>query len=110
MKPISKLAYLCSVLICSVALASTSASELDRYHKQIDYRCNVNADCKVKNIGNCCGYYPKCVNSRANVNPELVSSICQKEGINSICGYQEINRCECVQSQCVGSYIKRQSQ
>ena len=29
----------------------------------LDRSCRVDADCAVKNVGNCCGYLPACVNT-----------------------------------------------
>jgi hypothetical protein len=102
MRVFSNLVIIFSFIICS----SVEASQLDSYRNQINYNCAVDSDCEVKNIGDCCGYYPKCVNSEANVDPELVSKTCQKEGLVSGCGYQDVDICECISGQCVGDNKK----
>lgn len=62
--------------------------------------CAVDADCAVKNVGNCCGYYPQCVNVDHQPNPAAVQADCAREGRSSICGYPEIQGCRCVEGQC----------
>lgn len=73
--------------------------------KQIDYfnpkkDCTIDADCVVKNVGNCCGYYPQCVHKDAVVDAEAVSRECAKRGEVSICGFQDIEYCACIANQC----------
>lgn len=102
MRSMSKLVILLGLLVYSVV----EASQLDSYRNQIDYSCSVDSDCEIKNVGNCCGYVPKCVNSEANVDPKLVNLICQNEGLVSECGYLDIDICECVSGQCVGDSKK----
>ena len=58
----------------------------------IDYSCSVDDDCSVKNVGNCCGYYPKCVNVNFEPDP---SKACPGTGMAGICGWSEISRCTC---------------
>lgn len=65
-----------------------------------DRRCRVDADCTVKNVGNCCGHYPMCVNRDAKVDPAVVRAQCRKTGMASVCGFPEIAGCRCVQRQC----------
>ncbi len=67
---------------------------------EVDYSCKVNADCAVKNVGNCCGYYPACTNIDSPTFPEQVEQRCAAEGTSSICGFREISACQCVQSRC----------
>jgi len=62
--------------------------------------CESDADCAVKNVGNCCGYYPACVNKDADTFPERVAAECAKQGVSSICGFPEIPGCRCVAGQC----------
>jgi len=70
---------------------------------EIDMRCRTNADCTVKNVGNCCGYYPACVNVDSPTDPAGVQAGCAKDGMASVCGWQEITSCSCVQGRCEGS-------
>ncbi|HEV8693580.1 MAG TPA: hypothetical protein VGQ93_05235 [Lysobacter sp.] len=66
----------------------------------IDTTCKTDADCTVKNVGNCCGYYPACVNVNSPVDPQGVQARCAKEGMASVCGFQEISACNCKQGRC----------
>jgi len=65
-----------------------------------DRSCRVAADCAVKNVGNCCGYQPACVNRDAAVDPEAVRAACERDGKASICGWKDIQACDCVQNRC----------
>jgi hypothetical protein len=67
---------------------------------EVDYSCSVDADCTVKNVGNCCGYYPACVNRDSPTFPELVQQRCEAEGMSSICGFPTIERCTCIAGRC----------
>lgn len=66
----------------------------------VDRSCRTNADCAVKNVGNCCGYMPACVNVNAQTNPAAVQAQCAKQGLASVCGFQDISSCECVKGTC----------
>ncbi|MDH5833142.1 hypothetical protein [Luteimonas kalidii] len=65
-----------------------------------DTTCRVADDCEVKNVGNCCGYFPACVNRDATVDPDAVRAECERSGMASVCGWKEIQACDCVQGQC----------
>lgn len=66
----------------------------------LDYNCRTNADCAVKNVGNCCGYYPACVNVDSPTDPKGVQAQCAKQGMASVCGFAEISACTCNQGRC----------
>ena len=66
----------------------------------LDRSCRVDSDCEVKNVGNCCGYYPACVNRDARPDPAAVQAACAGSGIAGVCGFQEIQACACVASTC----------
>lgn len=66
----------------------------------VDYGCERDADCEVKNVGNCCGYYPACVNTRSPTFPEQVKAQCAADGVSSVCGFPEIGGCQCVEGRC----------
>jgi hypothetical protein len=66
----------------------------------VDHSCKVDADCEVKNVGNCCGYYPACVNRASPTFPERVQQQCEAEGTMSICGFPVIERCTCTAGRC----------
>jgi len=67
---------------------------------QVDTSCKTAADCTVKNVGNCCGYYPACVNVNSATDPAGVQAQCAKDGMASVCGFPEISACQCVQGTC----------
>lgn len=68
---------------------------------QVDRSCKVDSDCVVKNVGNCCGYYPACVHKASPTDPAGVQAQCAKDGMASVCGFAEIDSCRCVQGQCI---------
>ena len=68
---------------------------------QIDARCKTSADCAVKNVGNCCGAMPACVNKDSPTNPQAVQAQCQAKGMMGVCGFREISACQCDNGQCV---------
>jgi len=67
---------------------------------KLDYRCTSDADCAVKDIGNCCGTYPACVNKDSPTDPAAVQAQCAKQGRMSACGFRPIDACSCTQGQC----------
>ena len=67
---------------------------------QPDLSCKVADDCAVKNVGNCCGYFPACVNKDSAVDPDAVRAECERTGTSSVCGFQDIQACDCAQGQC----------
>ena len=70
---------------------------------EIDRSCNTDAECTVKNVGNCCGHYPACVNVDSPTDPEGVKAQCAKSGMASVCGFPAIASCQCVAGECKGS-------
>ena len=66
----------------------------------IDASCRTDADCTVKDVGNCCGYYPACVNKNSPTDPEGVRAQCAKTGMASVCGFREISACSCNAGKC----------
>ena len=66
----------------------------------INRSCKTDADCTVKNVGNCCGYYPACVNVDSPTDPKGVQAECAKKGMMSVCGFPDISSCSCKQGQC----------
>lgn len=67
---------------------------------KIDRSCGSDADCTVKNVGNCCGSYPACVNKDSPTDPAAVQAQCAKQGRMSACGFRDIDACHCRQGQC----------
>ena len=76
------------------------AVELDVEKAEVDMKCSHDSDCEVKNVGNCCGYFPACVNKSSPTFPERVKQQCEKSGTASICGFREISSCICVEGLC----------
>jgi hypothetical protein len=60
------------------------------------YTCSASTDCVVRNVGNCCGYYPRCVNANATITPPDCSG-----GQGSVCGFPVIDSCECRANRCI---------
>ncbi|WP_246372727.1 hypothetical protein, partial [Marilutibacter spongiae] len=67
---------------------------------QVDRSCRTDADCTVKDVGNCCGAYPACVNVNSPTDPEGVRAACAEDGMMSTCGFREIQGCQCVAGSC----------
>lgn len=67
---------------------------------EVDYSCSTDADCAVKDVGNCCGYYPACVNVDSPTFPVRVKARCQQEGMVSVCGFPAIESCVCRAGRC----------
>jgi hypothetical protein len=62
--------------------------------------CRSDADCAVKDVGNCCGYYPMCVNKDAVTDPAAVRAACASEGMAAVCGFREVQGCTCKAGVC----------
>lgn len=62
--------------------------------------CKVDADCAVKDVGSCCGYFPACVAKDARPDPAAVKAQCAASGMASTCGFREIEGCSCVAGTC----------
>jgi hypothetical protein len=68
---------------------------------ELDYSCNVDNDCAVKDVGNCCGAFPACVNKDSPTDPAAVKAECARQGQMSSCGFREVAQCDCRQGRCV---------
>jgi hypothetical protein len=77
---------------------------------KLDYHCSSDADCAVKDVGNCCGAYPACVNKASPTDPAAVQAQCAKQGRMSACGFQSIDACSCTQGRCAPRGDTSQSQ
>ncbi|MFC4729655.1 hypothetical protein [Coralloluteibacterium thermophilus] len=67
---------------------------------EVDTRCETDADCAVKNVGNCCGEFPACVNADSPTFPEQVQAACAESGMMSVCGFRDVAGCTCVDNTC----------
>lgn len=63
--------------------------------ESVDYGCVEASDCTIKDVGNCCGYYPRCV----NVDSPTPEPECG-DGAVGVCGWPVISHCECVENTC----------
>ena len=86
------------VLVSLIIFAS--ATPLDDYYNSIDYSCTLDVDCVVKDVGNCCGANPVCVNSGAIVDPDHVNQICTDNSLSSTCSIDVVVGCACVNNVC----------
>ncbi|MGO4223472.1 hypothetical protein AB4Y64_16635 [Lysobacter sp. TAF61] len=67
---------------------------------KIDRSCRSDADCAIKDVGNCCGAMPACVNANSPTDPASVQAACAKSGRMGVCGFKTIDSCQCTQGQC----------
>lgn len=67
---------------------------------KLDTSCRTDADCTVKNVGNCCGAMPACVNTKSPADPAAVQAECARKGVMSACGFKNIQSCSCVAGTC----------
>lgn len=66
----------------------------------VDRSCSTDADCMVKDVGSCCGYFPACVNTASPTDPAAVKAQCAADGMASVCGFQAISACTCTAGRC----------
>lgn len=64
------------------------------------YYCEKDSDCSVKDVHNCCGYYPRCVNIAYPPNITAVEEECRQKQQMSICGFPDVTGCRCVENEC----------
>jgi len=67
------------------------------------YFCNTNSDCEIKDIGSCCGEYPRCVNKEFIPDIDAVINECKESGISSTCEFPVIIYCACIKNSCVSN-------
>ena len=67
----------------------------------IDRSCNTDADCAVKDVGNCCGTSaPSCVNRDAKIDPAAVRAQCGDARGETLCATPLIEGCRCIDGRC----------
>ncbi len=69
---------------------------------KVDYSCTGGNQCTIKDVGNCCGEYPACVNVDSPTFPEQVKADCARNGVSGICGFPVLEGCQCVEGRCEG--------
>ena len=70
---------------------------------QVVRSCRTDSDCVVKDVGNCCGAMPACVNKDSPTDPAGVRAQCARDGMASVCGFTEIAGCRCANGQCISA-------
>ncbi len=99
----------CFAAIISLCLLSWSCplqaeyTDLESYYKDLNTSCQTDSDCAIKDVRNCCGYFPKCLNKSAPVDPKIVAQICSAQGMLGICGHAEISLCTCQDKHCTAA-------
>jgi len=88
--------------LCFSCNTSNSTSSQTCSTPKVDYSCNLDTDCTIKDVGNCCGYYPECVNTNSPTDPKKVKECCLQNGQSSACGYPSITSCKCQNNRCAG--------
>ena len=86
-----------------VASAITEPAPAKGRLEAVDDSCKTDADCTVKNVGNCCGAYPQCVNVDSPTFPDQVKAACAAKGQMGVCGFPSISGCQCVAGKCAAS-------
>lgn len=69
---------------------------------EVNFSCKTSSDCKIKDVGSCCGYRPACVNKDSKTYPEQVKAECSNKGMAGICGFPSISSCTCTNNKCEG--------
>ncbi|MDG2526345.1 hypothetical protein P6166_13370 [Stenotrophomonas sp. HITSZ_GD] len=105
MRPLICLALALLLAACSASPAQPADKPAPRPSSAaaaapVNLSCRTDADCTVKNVGNCCGAAPACVNVDSPTDPAAVMAQCQASGRMSVCGSPAITGCQCVQGQC----------
>ena len=92
-----------SLLLAACTSVPARSSDPPAAADAVDVRCTTDAECEVKNVGNCCGYYPACVNRESPTFPDRVKAECAKKGTMGVCGFPEIKGCACVEGRCAAA-------
>ncbi len=92
--------------VSALALSAAIGCDMDQTDESpplrpaVDYACELDSDCEVRNVGNCCGYYPRCVSASFTPDLEAVAAYCEESGVMAVCGWPEITSCRCVDNTC----------
>ncbi len=85
------------------SVAPTPSGTFDsslKAHAGLSFACATSNDCAIKDVGNCCGSYPACVNADSPVDADAVARECAEKGLSGICGYPVIEACVCTAGRC----------
>jgi len=92
-----------ALLLCLPALAGATPRLLGppiHPGDTVDYSCSRDADCAVKDVGNCCGAFPACVNRDSPTFPDRVRAECAANHTVGTCGFPVIRGCRCIEGRC----------
>lgn len=109
MRTLIPLLVLAALLGCAPISGPATEVPRDRVG-EVDYSCESDTDCEVKDIGNCCGYYPACTNKLSQTFADQVQRECAKTGTAGICGFPSISGCRCVAKRCTNIVAGSDSQ
>jgi hypothetical protein len=84
----------------SASAATTPAPQGNFDLEHPDSSCKIDADCEVKNVGNCCGVHKECVNKDAPTDPAKVKALCGQEHRMGVCSTRYVAGCSCSQGKC----------
>jgi len=84
------------------ATAAAEVKPSDNKPGEVDFSCKSDSDCKIKDVGSCCGYRPTCVNKDSKTYAAEVKAQCGKSGMAGICGFPSISSCTCTNNKCEG--------
>lgn len=102
-EPPPKLVVEESTAVPQVATTKPAAAKPDgAMATTVDYSCKTDSNCKIKDVGSCCGYRPACVNKDSKTFAAEVKAQCSKDGTMGICGFPSIRSCTCTNNKCEG--------
>lgn len=88
--------------IAPAPVVTSEEKAVDAKAGEVDFSCKTDSDCKIKDVGSCCGYRPACVNKDSETFPEQVKAECAKKDMAGICGFPSISSCTCTNNKCEG--------
>ena len=80
--------------------AVDDGGNLKDYYSGIDYSCKNDSDCEIRDVGNCCGYYPACVRKDSKIDKSTIEEVCNTKQIGGVCGFPDITSCICSENKC----------
>lgn len=100
MRAIAALLFAWSLVACTSATSAPRLLGPPIKVDSVDYSCATDADCAIKDVGNCCGRYPACVNRASPTFPDKVREECAKNHSAGVCGFPDVKGCSCVEGRC----------
>lgn len=94
---------LLAVLLAACASTGTVGADSAAAAASPTPSCQTDAQCTIKNVGNCCGAFHACVHVDQAVDAAAVKRRCEAEGLSSVCGQRDIAGCRCDAGRCVES-------